>query len=405
MTARIAPQRPTGLLRLLRPLRPLRLMPPLLALLVSTGCWDIKTVQDINYVTALGFDYKDGKYIVHVQMLNLSNVAKQEGNQVTGPGGVWVGQASGDNVLESMYNIYKSAQQAIYWGHVSSLVLTEEVLKQGLGSYIFDGLVRFREIRPTLWVFSTKESLENVLTVRPFFNLSPLSSILHQPGDNYSQRTSLEPIMLYKLMRNWREPGHTSVIPTLSISKQTWYQDNKPDPKLMLSGMHVVEKGSMKLWASEERLTGFKWLQPSANRILMPIAYGANSEVSVSLTNLDHRIILEDGSGSPVFRIKLHGDGRIAESDRKLNIKLLEEKTEEQIEREIRDTLNDMKQRGVDIYSLEDVLYRQSFTRWKSLTDTGRHPLAHYEVGAIEIDVRLRNSGMYKNRNIDEREY
>ena len=378
---------------------------PLLALVLSTGCWDIKTIQDINYVTAIGFDYKDGKYIAHVQMLNLSNVAKQEGGQVTEPGGVWVGHASGNSVLEAMYNIYKSAQQAIYWGHVSSLVLTEEALSQGMDGFVFDGLVRFREIRLTMWVFSTKEPLEKLLTVRPFFNLSPLSSILHQPGDNYSQRTSLEPIMLYSLMRNWREPGQTSVIPTLSIATDAWQQDTKPDPKLMLSGMHVVEKGHTKLWAAEQRLSGFKWLQPSANRILLPIAYDAESEVSLSLTNLRHRITLDDGTGSPVFRISLRCDGRIAESDEKLDMKLLEQKAEEHIEQEIRKTLDDMKKNNVDIYSLEHILYRKSFTRWKSLTKAGRKMLSDYEVQSIDVDVRLRYSGMYKNREMPAREY
>ncbi|MCY7482840.1 hypothetical protein M5X06_24220 [Paenibacillus alvei] len=40
------------------------------------GCWDIKNVQDMNYVTALGIDYVNGKYIVYTNSLEFTNVAK-----------------------------------------------------------------------------------------------------------------------------------------------------------------------------------------------------------------------------------------------------------------------------------------------------------------------------------------
>ena len=54
----------------------------MLSLLLS-GCWDNKEVQDINYITALGIDYKDNKYIIYVQMLDFATIAKQESSKPT----------------------------------------------------------------------------------------------------------------------------------------------------------------------------------------------------------------------------------------------------------------------------------------------------------------------------------
>lgn len=50
--------------------------------LLLTGCWDIREVQDINYISAIGVDYKDGEYIIYAQMLDFSSVAKQEGGEL-----------------------------------------------------------------------------------------------------------------------------------------------------------------------------------------------------------------------------------------------------------------------------------------------------------------------------------
>lgn len=57
----------------------LKLAAGVVVLISQTGCWDMKTIQDTNYMTAIGFDFKDGKYIVYGQMLDFASVAKQEG--------------------------------------------------------------------------------------------------------------------------------------------------------------------------------------------------------------------------------------------------------------------------------------------------------------------------------------
>jgi hypothetical protein len=46
--------------------------------LFLSGCWDMKSIQDTNYVAALGFDFQDGKYVVYAQLLDFSNVSKPD---------------------------------------------------------------------------------------------------------------------------------------------------------------------------------------------------------------------------------------------------------------------------------------------------------------------------------------
>jgi len=46
--------------------------------LLLSGCWDVYEAQRMYYVDGLGIDYKDGQYVIYMQLINFTNVAKFE---------------------------------------------------------------------------------------------------------------------------------------------------------------------------------------------------------------------------------------------------------------------------------------------------------------------------------------
>ncbi|WP_276357970.1 hypothetical protein [Cohnella caldifontis] len=101
----------------------------LLALPIA-GCWDVKTIQDIVYLTGVGVDYSNGKYQLYVQTLDFSNVAKSEGGKSDKPGAIYIGRAEHETLDGAVDRIYQSAQQPVFWGHVAAIVLSENVMKE-----------------------------------------------------------------------------------------------------------------------------------------------------------------------------------------------------------------------------------------------------------------------------------
>lgn len=150
--------------------------------LLLSGCWDNNEVQDINYITALGVDYKDEKYIIYVQMLDFATIAKQESNKQTEKAPIWVGRGTGTTLTEALIDLYTSSQQRVSWGHVTALVLSESVLKPKLLAQVFDLTNRSQEIRYTKWIYGTKDKMEDLFTVSPFFQLSPCIHCFMNPG-------------------------------------------------------------------------------------------------------------------------------------------------------------------------------------------------------------------------------
>lgn len=99
-------------------------------LLFQTGCWDEKEIGEVDYITTLGIDYKDENYIIYVQMLDFSNVAKQEVSKVSQPAPLYIGKSSGKNINDAVYNLYLTTQQQVNWSHVGAIIYSESVLKK-----------------------------------------------------------------------------------------------------------------------------------------------------------------------------------------------------------------------------------------------------------------------------------
>lgn len=378
-----------------------RLAIGLLLLFSQTGCWDMKTIQDTNYITAIGFDYQKGRYVVYCQMLDFSSVAKQEGGKGGQPPAIWIGQEEGETVNAAFARLYKTMQQRAFWGHVGAYVFTREALKEGVGKFT-DSSVRYGETRFTPWVYSTDESIETIFSIIPFFNVSPLSSILMQPEENYLQRSYIRPIKLYRAAALAREPGNTVMMPTLAIRKDVWVKNEKPDPKLEVSGVYAIAKKNHVEWLSEDQFKGARWLEKSTVRTPMVVFINGKAELSVSIHKPKARITPRMKGDQLFFDIHFEAKAIVSELLENVEEDTLKKQIAKQIAEEIEQSFKEGKSRDTDIYQLEHVLYKESFPKWSKLTSNGEKPLEDYQLGDIKVDIQLSHSGMLKMKEKEQ---
>ncbi|PYI51381.1 Ger(x)C family spore germination protein [Paenibacillus flagellatus] len=366
-------------------------------LLLLAGCWDIKPIQDTNYMTAIGYDYEDGSYIVYGQLLDFANVSKQEGGKASQPAPVWSGREEGSTVIEAMTRLVKSSQQPMFWGHVSSIVFSERALRRGIDTYL-DGLIRYRELRYTQWVYGTKEPIDRLFAVKPFFNLSPLASILHQPEDNYRQRSYIRPIRLHRAVAHLREPGYTMLLPSLGIDAGVWKRDGSNDPKLVIGGVFAIARSKPAVWIPESELTGLRWLEEGTRRSSVIVSRnGAEAgTVTIERPRVEVSVLPSGGNGKPEFAVRIRGKGNVSELLTEMDVSEIEKEASRTIVSEIERTYAYGRKNGIDLYHLGHELYRRKFPLWSKLTRYGESPLTDAVLKSIQADIRVAHTGMYK---------
>lgn len=367
---------------------------------ILTACEnDIGEIENQNYATAIGVDYRDGEYYVYIQMLGLSSVARNESGKKA-PVEVYVSETKGKTFIDGFFKAYYTSQERFIWAHVTAIVLSENVLKTGV-SNVFDGLTRYYEFRPTPWIFGTKESIEKVLSATGFFRQPPLKTILHSPENSYEQSSTIKPVRLNQFFREFFEPGRTAYIPSLSINDTQWEKKNKEERKLEIDGAFFLNNQRYKSYFPYEKIKGIRWLSSENKRSSILLPGGEKPEILTVLEDQKVKIRTKKNNGNFCFTISYFANGIVSNriENNTMNVKAMEEFVKEEIISEVRELYLLGLKHDIDFLNLEHKIYRHYHSDWKQLKD--QDSLLHEDsLKSIEAHITLKHAGAFKNRKI-----
>jgi spore germination protein KC len=375
-----------------------------LCLLLVTACdHDIGEIENQNFATAIGVDYRDGKYFVYIQMLGLSSVAKSEGGNKAPPE-IYVSETSGATFIDAFFKAYYTAQEKFLWAHVTAIVLSENALEKGLDS-VFDGLTRYYEFRPTPWIFGTKSSMVDILSTTGFFKQTSLNTLLHSPKSSYEQSSTIRPIKLNKFAREFFDPGRTTYIPSLAIDDHQWKNNKKAEAKLMIDGAFFLGKKIYKGYFPYEKLKGIRWLTSETVRASLLLPSEKNPEFITVLEDQKVYIDPVKQDGNIFFTIRYLANGIVSNrmKNNTIDVEPMEKFVKKGIVSEVRQLYQLGLEHNIDFLNLEHQLYRKHHADWKKLKNQGSL-LQEDSLKSIEVNITLEHSGSFKNRKIKIKE-
>jgi spore germination protein KC len=364
---------------------------------------DIGEIENENFATAIGVDYRDGQYYIYIQTIGLSAVAKSDsGNK--GPVDIYVSETKGETFIDGFFKAYKTSQERFLWAHVTAILLSENVLKKGLGS-VFDGLTRYYEFRPTPWIFGTKGSMEEILSTTGFFNQSPLDTILHSPESTYEQSSTLRPLKLNQFAREFFDPGCTTYIPSLTVNDTQWKKNNKKAGKLAIDGAFFLSDHKYKGYFPYDKLKGMRWITPETVRASILLPSERNPEFITVLEDQHVNIQPVKQNGNFRFTIQYFANGIISNrmKNNTLNVEAMEEYVKEGIFTEVKQLYQLGLEHHIDFLNLEHQLYRKHHSDWKKLKNQDTL-FQEDSLKSLEAHITLEHSGSFKNRKITIKE-
>lgn len=366
-------------------MKPSVLLFMLCCMMCLSGCWDNKNIQDLLYVTAIGIDYKNNLYEAYIQTVNFNNVAKSEsGGGGNGPQ-VYVGKGRGKTPTLAFGDIYNTAQRRLYWSHVRTYLFTESAMQAG-GEDYFDNLKRYREFRYTPWIFGTRGSIEDIFKTPSFYQLSPITSILGQPEDNYIQSSFVKPLLAQEYQFNLNEPGNTAIVPTLTIDKTTWDSEKKSENKLKINGVFVVQKNDFQGWMAKNQINGLRWMEKKTSRSPIEI-----KSAIISLEKPKPKITVTEQDGKPIFNIEVRVRGNIVELiDSQPSEQEMEKEAAELIKKEIRSTFEEGLRIKADVYNFRNVMFKKRMKNWQDIE------LTSSSLNQIDVHVNIQHTGELK---------
>ncbi|WP_203248644.1 Ger(x)C family spore germination protein [Sporosarcina beigongshangi] len=357
-----------------------------------SGCSSQNEPERMLYIHGIGIDYEDNMYTIYAQVINFSSVAKSEQ-----PGSesepVEVGKASGKTVDEAVFNLYRSLDQKLFWGHLTFVVYSEEAMKKGRMNTVIDLLSRYRETRYRIWFYSTEDSVKDVLLIVPIINTSLALSRLGDPRNSYTQESFVEPVNMRMAIIGLNEPNHEAVIPAISVVKD-WETAEGKDDIAKVIGVGVVSRDGFKGFITGDKARGLRWMNNKMKRTEISLDTGEGKDrVTVTVEKIKVHVDPVVEGDSVGFDINIKMTAEIASIQGKVTIEEIRKQLEEEVKREIKETYEEALKKDIDIYRLSEYLYRKNVKAWKRAEQDGKVELSDNSIGKLDIKIKEIKSG------------
>lgn len=339
----------------------------LFILLISSGCYNYKEINDMAIVSSIGIDKdnKNDKYIVSAQIMNSKESENSEDSQIT------VYTKEGDTVHEALRNITLKSPRKLYGNHLSKIVLSEEVAKEGIDN-ILDTFNRVTEVRNEFIITIVKEDkASDVLKVLTTTESIPaeyvkLSLKIADKTSGLTYATKLDEFISLYLKK-----GIDPVVPVLKIDKKEKkgttinnITTTNPISKIVIEDLAVTNKGKLETYLKNEEVIGYNFLRNQIQKMIIPVKCDdENNYASISILKNKTKNNTAKKDNKYIINFNINSEAIITEyncrkdlTDEKV-IKELEKDTEKKIKRYIKKSLDKQKETKGKFLGLERLIY------------------------------------------------
>lgn len=365
---------------------------------VLSGCKGRLDTSDLAaqaFVKAMGIDYKDGEYVVTVQLMDFSAIAKSESPKAQKPS-VWIGVGRGKSISEANKQISVTTQSALNFEQLSVVVVREPAMVKM--AQILDAVNRVRVTRYTSWIYGTRSELSDIFTASAFFELSQVYSYIYNPLTTEKQNSTVPPVTMQKFVVAFNEKSMTALLPSVGVSSKVWHQNKKPITVQELNGVFAFKMKGKPVYLPLQEVTGIRW----SKNPLYQAQYTVQSEghQDAAVVRIRYAKVkkkeMESGDDDPKFVLHVKAYGDLTEIGGKtMTVGEIEGKVRKRIEDEIMLAYTSGVRQHMDLFNLEEVMYRHHLGQWKKTARSGDWVPGEEDL-EVKVAFDIRRAGVFE---------
>lgn len=380
----------------------------LCVLLLLTGCWNRREINELAFVVAIGIDKlkeREGGYQISFQVVNPSEVAMQEGSPNSAP--VTVYKATGDTIFEALRNASRVSPRRFFVGAVRLFVIGEDLAREGIKD-LFDLVDRDHEMRRTLTVLVARDSeAETILET-----LTPMEKIPTNRILNTLEVTEKALAENFKVDRDQvanalMSKGRAPAISGIRVTGKKQFgekventQEVEPKSVLYFDGIGIFKAGKLIGWLESTKARGLLWTQEKVKNPVVKLdckdkAGGIVVEIYRSKAKIEPKL----ENKKPVIHITINTEGSFGETrcpvdlTKPEEIYKVEEKLQQVIYNEIQTAVKTAQTKKSDIFGFGEELHRAQPAEWKKIEKKWSDLFATAKV-MINVEAHIRRTGL-----------
>ncbi|MCC3380508.1 Ger(x)C family spore germination protein [Paenibacillus farraposensis] len=374
--------------------------------LLLTGCWNRRELNELAIVVGLGIDKQGDRFRVSVQVVDPGAVSSKKGGSQGAPATLYTDEA--DTIFEAIRKITTISPRKMYFSHLRICVIGESVATEGMAKSL-DLLSRDNEFRSDFYLVVTKDnSAEDTLKMMTPLVPIPannLFSSLESSEKNWSPSTT---VTLDELIAALTSEGRQPVLTGLRIVGNKEMGESSSNAKmieppvlLQYSGLAVFRKDKLIGWLNETESRGYSFIlgkvQSSVGFAACPGGGKVVTESIRTQTSMKGSVNRKE----PQIHIKVRVEANVGEVEcnsldltKASTIYDIEKREEEKIEEIMQSTVRKaQKLYKADIFGFGEAIHRADPKAWKTLKKNW--DLEHFAdlPVHIKVDFKIRRLG------------
>ncbi|MHA6480523.1 Ger(x)C family spore germination protein [Paenibacillus sp. strain BS8-2] len=374
-----------------------------LSLLVITGCWNRRELNEIAIVTGFGIDPADEGYTVSVQVVDPGEVAAGLGGRGNSP--VTTYHATGETVMEAIRKMTVMTPRKLYFSHLRIFVIGEQQARKGIGE-VLDMMSRDQEARPDFYIVVAKGhtalDVLNVLTPMEMIPAAKLFSSLEVSEKAWAPTVSVQlDDLISDIVSTGIQPALTGIEIEGPLKKGSTISNlrtpNTP-AQLRYSGIAIFRADMLKGWFNESESKGFTFITNRLKSTVIVTDCEGGGKLAIEIIRAESKIKGTVKNGEPSAQVSLRAEANVADVECKVNLTgnqsfdELQQKAELVMRQNAEDAIARAKKLKVDVFGFGNAIHRADPSYWRQVEERWDKVFADMPV-ELNMQVNIRRIG------------
>jgi spore germination protein KC len=383
-------------------------------LLLLTGCWDRRELNELAISVAIGIDKVGSQYQVTVQVVQPGVVAAKKG----GSGGatpVTMSQAKGATIFEAIRKMATDSPRKIYAAHLRVAVIGEELAREGIGNAL-DLLSRNYEFRMDFYLLVAKgTTAANVLNILTPLEKIPASKLFGAIETSEKVWAPVMAVTLDKFIMDYGSMGKNPVLSGIKVSGDDEKGGTKgnletirPAAQLRNTGLAVFRKDKLIGWLNEKESKGYNYILNNVSSTVGHLACPQGGNVAVEVIRSKAEMKGSVNNGLPRLAVELLVEQNVGEVQCRIDLTKVKaiQDLERIAEQALKETLDSsikaaQSKYKADIFGFGNTIHHSDPGAWKSIKAEW-DKLFEKTVVDVTVKVKLRRTGTMTNSFLEE---
>lgn len=366
----------------------------LLLLFLLTGCWNYQELNSIAISTAIGVDKNDdGKYEVSTM---IANSRKEQSSSKESESQSIIFTGVGNTISEAFKDIDLYNPRRNYIGHVSVVVISDEVAKNGLND-ILDFSARNPESTKRFQMVIAKnckaKDILKILTPLETFSAQNISNNLKYSRDSQATSTA---ILYSDFIYNLLEKGMNPILPSVILkgdkkdgAKDESLQQTVPDAFIKINNLALFKDYKLVGFANANESRGINLLKSTIEQLTVNIKMD-NKYITFKLLDSKTKSKIKFND-KPIINVEIKGIATLVEDNS--NHSLTDQKVMKEIEKKINKKIEELANQGLeiakknntDVFGYGNLIYKNYPNYFKKFKDWDKE-------GFKDLDVKIKSN-------------